>query len=218
MDSQTQSSGSKQNKFHIVNLDVDVVNLNKKVKQVQLAIVPGIWVSDGICYYPNSKNSLPYVMRRYPGIPKRKKRKPTRQLSADESAEDSDSDSDLEDRDDDVQPAVPAGLCAEKNKSATCYVPPQSSMEPDRQVFTVPLTVNDVRSSQQPTAGLVNQSDQPAIMPPSRQQSFILDHVSNGEPSILRILTKLLYFFQMNNTLQGPHQIIETLHSLELLV
>ncbi|KZS01150.1 Uncharacterized protein APZ42_002274 [Daphnia magna] len=136
MDSQIQSSGSKQNKFHIVNLDVDVVILNKKVKQVQLAVVPDIWVSDGICYYPNSKNSLPYVMRRSPvgknwktypstikstidtyteariklaginsdiettdsqhdacaavneeGRSKRKKRKPTRQLSADESAE-----------------------------------------------------------------------------------------------------------------------------------
>jgi hypothetical protein len=49
-------------------------------------------------------------------------------------------------------------------------------------VFTVPLTVNDVRSSQQPTAGLVNQSDQPEIMT-QPMQSFILDHVSNGEPS-----------------------------------
>ncbi|EFX71965.1 hypothetical protein DAPPUDRAFT_326707 [Daphnia pulex] len=206
-DSQTQSSVRKQaNKFHIVNLDVDVVILNKKVKQVQSAVVPDIWVSDGICFYPNSKNSLPYVMRRSPvgknwktypstiestfdtytearnklaatnsdidttdsqheasaavneeGRPKRKKRKPTRQMSADESAEDSESsDSDLEDGDDDVQPAVPAGLCAEKN--ATCYVPPKSATAPDRQVFTVPLTVNDVRSSQQPTAS-INQSD-----------------------------------------------------------
>jgi hypothetical protein len=68
------------------------------------------------------------------------------------------------------------------DKSATGYVPPQSSTAPDRQVFTVPLTVNDVRSSQQPTAGLVNQSDQPEIMT-QPMQSFILDHVSNGEPS-----------------------------------
>jgi hypothetical protein len=41
---------------------------------------------------------------------------------------------------------------------ATCYVPPKSATAPDRQVFTVPLTVNDVRSSQQPTAS-INQSD-----------------------------------------------------------
>jgi hypothetical protein len=66
---------------------------------------------------------------------------------------------------------------------ATCYVPPQSATAPDRQVFTVPLTVNDVRSSQQPTAASVNQSDQPAIMPTPRQQSFIMENVSNGEPS-----------------------------------
>jgi hypothetical protein len=120
-------------------------------------------------------------------------------LSADESAEDSDSDSYLEDCDDDVLLAhVLKKVCAfsqnvsciilnvflfHLDKTATCYVPPQSSTEPDRQVFTVPLTVNDVRSSQQPTAGLVNQLNQPAIMPPPRQQSFILDHVSNGEPS-----------------------------------
>ncbi len=69
------------------------------------------------------------------------------------------------------------------DKSAIGYVPQQSSTAPDRQVFTVPLTVNDVRSSQQPTAGLVNQSDQPAIMTQPFQQSVILDHVSNGEPS-----------------------------------
>jgi hypothetical protein len=120
-------------------------------------------------------------------------------LSADESAEDSDSDSYLEDCDDDVLLAyVLKKVCAfsqnvsciilnvflfHLDKTATCYVPPQSSTEPDRQVFTVPLTVNDVRSSQQPTAGLVYQLNQPAIMPPPRQQSFILDHVSNGEPS-----------------------------------
>ncbi len=58
--------GSKQIKFHIVNLDVDVVIPNKKVKQVQLEVVPDIWLSGGICYYPNSKNFLPYVMRRSP--------------------------------------------------------------------------------------------------------------------------------------------------------
>jgi hypothetical protein len=70
------------------------------------------------------------------------------------------------------------------DKSATGYVPPQSSTAPDRQVFTVPLTVNDVRSSQQPTAGLVNQSDQPEIMT-QPMQSFILDpnSRSNGESS-----------------------------------
>jgi hypothetical protein len=49
------------------------------------------------------------------GRPKRKKRKPTRQLSADESAEDSNSDSDLEDCDDDVQPAVTAGFCDKRS-------------------------------------------------------------------------------------------------------
>ena len=53
------------------------------------------------------------------GRPKRKKRRPNRQLSADESAEDSESsDSDLEecdDRDFQNEPAVPAGLCAEKS-------------------------------------------------------------------------------------------------------
>jgi hypothetical protein len=59
------------------------------------------------------------------GRPKRKKRKPTRQMSADESAEDSESsDSDLEDGDDDVQPAVPAGLCAEKSMCilSKCFI------------------------------------------------------------------------------------------------
>jgi hypothetical protein len=69
------------------------------------------------------------------------------------------------------------------DKSATCYVPPQSSTAPARQVYTVPLIVNDVRSSQQPTAKSVNQLDQPAIMPPPRQQSFTQEHVSNGEPA-----------------------------------
>jgi hypothetical protein len=39
--------GWKQNKFHIVDLVVDVVILNNKV---QVAVVPAdIWVSDGIC-------------------------------------------------------------------------------------------------------------------------------------------------------------------------
>lgn len=139
------------------------------------------------------------------GRSKRKKRKPTRQLSADESAE--------------IQIVVILiwksvtmkmfnllsqlayvlkKVCAfsqnvsciilnvflfHLDKSATCYLPSQSSTAPDRQVFTVPLTVNDVRSSQQPTAGLINQLDQPAIMPPPFQQSFIPEHVSNGEPS-----------------------------------
>jgi hypothetical protein len=59
------------------------------------------------------------------GRPKRKKRKPTRQMSEDESAEDSEgSDSDLEDGDDDVQPAVPAGLCAEKSMCilSKCFI------------------------------------------------------------------------------------------------
>jgi hypothetical protein len=78
-------------------------------------------------------------------------------LSADESAEDSDSDSYLEDCDDDVLLAYVLKKVCAFSQNVSCII---------LNVFLFHLDLN-----------------QPAIMPPPRQQSFILDHVSNGEPS-----------------------------------
>ncbi|XP_045036666.1 uncharacterized protein LOC116931299 [Daphnia magna] len=208
--------------------------LNKKVKQIQVAVVPDIWVSR-FCYYPNSKNALPLVMKRAPvtktwtkyqatikltceaytearaklaetksdfdtqvsqddeasavnkgGRPKGKRRPTNKNFGTDDSEDVESSDSDLEEHDNEEvekEPAVPAGLCAVKDKSATWYVPPLSSTVPSKQGFTFPPVVNDMKISQ-PTAALVNHFDQPATTTPARQPYFTQEYLGSGDISM----------------------------------
>ncbi|KAK4024822.1 hypothetical protein OUZ56_010316 [Daphnia magna] len=222
-------------KFHLVDLIVNVTVLNKKEKQIQVAVVTDIWVSDGFCYYSNSKNALPLVMKRAPvtktwtkyqatikltcetytearaklaetksdfdtqvsqddeasavnkeGRPKRKRRPTNKNFFTDDSEDVESSDCDLEEHDNEEvekEPAVPAGLCAVKDKSATCYVPPLLSTVPSKQGFTFPPVVNDMTISQ-PIAVLVNHFDYPTTTTPARQPYFTQEYLGSGDISM----------------------------------